>query len=107
MVHCSVAAPTHGGWRGPGLDCSQQPRCTTRHQVQAPGCPVFLLGLEAPGWMEGPPGCRCPVLCSCPRPQAPAEAKAQAGRRYLGLRQGLTLPGWFFAGIARGEGKGK
>ena len=48
-----------------------------------------------------------PLLRHCPRPQAPAEAKAQAGRRYLGLRQGLTLPGWFFAGIARGEGKGK
>lgn len=31
----------------------------------------------------------------------------QAGWLYLGLRLGLPLPGWFFAGIARGEGKGK
>lgn len=76
---------------------------------------VFFLGPEAQGepghsslgWKERPPGWGYPVLCSCPRPQALAEAKAQAGRRYLGLRQGLTLPGWFFAGIARGEGKGK
>lgn len=72
--------------------------------------PKVSLGIEAQaGRMVslGMVGGGYPVLCSCPRPQAPAEAKAQAGRRYLGLRQGLTLPGGFFAGIARGEGKGK
>lgn len=38
------------------------------------------------------------VLCGCP-PQALAEGRRwhrQAGRHYLGLRQGLPLPGWFF-----------
>lgn len=75
---------------------------------------VFVLGPEAPGepghsspsWKDPPPGWGGPVLCSCPRPQALAEATAQAGKHYLGLRQGLTLPGWFFAGMAGGEGKG-
>lgn len=50
-----------------------------------------------------------PVLCSCPRPKALAKTRRrQAGRQagYLGLRQGLTLPGWLFAGMTR-EGKGK
>jgi hypothetical protein len=49
---------------------------------------------------------KCPRALQLPRPQAPAEAMAQAGCCYLGLRQGLPLPGWFFAGIARGREKG-
>lgn len=100
------------------MHLQHQPTCTTHHWAKPRMLVVFILGPEAqgkpghrgPGWEDGQSGYGgggYPVLCSCPRPQAPAEAKAQAGRHYLGLRQGLTLPGGFFAGIARGEGKGK
>lgn len=40
-----------------------------------------------------------------PSSQPPASTGLQARRRYLGLTQGRTLPGWPFAGIAKGEEK--
>ena len=47
-----------------------QPTCTTRRRVQAPRCPVFLLGLEAPGWKvrlgaDAP----CSAAAPAPRPR--------------------------------------
>lgn len=65
--------------------------------AQRPEASPGTAGREARGW-------GCPCSAAAP-PWTPAEAAVQAGRLYLGLRQGLPLPGWFFAGVARGEVK--
>lgn len=80
------------------------------------GCP--LLSTQRPSVSQAQqlrlkahlPGGDAHVTCAAAaRPQAPAEGRRwhrQADRHYLGLRQGLPVPGWFFAGIARGREKG-
>lgn len=83
---------------------------------QAPGCPLTV-DPEASGSQAEqlrpkahPPGGRCPpraLQMPAPRSQQRGGGRRrQAGRHYLGLRQGFPLPGWFFAGMARGREKG-